>query len=188
MTRRRCIKAIPTKYKGITFRSTVEAEWACFWDQCGITWVYEPVAYDLGYKLAKETGSRGYLPDFYLPAYEYIVEIKGDREMPYEVPKMRRLSRMTQKWCFLHWGGPHAQAHWDGSVTGVTSAGFLDGTLYWNLMWCICPKCLRAFIAESGDGSACQRCHEPWPKCSANIRQLAAEAHRIVKWGSRADE
>ena len=48
------ITAIPTTYKGIEFRSRLEAKWAVMFNQLGWTWEYEPI--DLN----------GYIPDFIL--------------------------------------------------------------------------------------------------------------------------
>lgn len=39
------IKAIPTTYQGVRFRSRLEARWAAFFDLLGFRWNYEP--YDL---------------------------------------------------------------------------------------------------------------------------------------------
>lgn len=41
--------AIPTTYKGVTFRSKLEARWAVFFDTLGIEWEYEPQGYKIGY-------------------------------------------------------------------------------------------------------------------------------------------
>lgn len=46
------IKAIPTLYSGVMFRSRLEATWAAFFDQVGLVWDYEP--FDL----------EGWCPDF----------------------------------------------------------------------------------------------------------------------------
>ena len=51
------IKPIKTFYKGIEFRSRLEARWARFFDACGVRWDYEQEGYELGY-------GRRYLPDF----------------------------------------------------------------------------------------------------------------------------
>jgi hypothetical protein len=48
------IKAIPTSYKGVNFRSRLEARWAAFFDLCNWPWAYEAV--DLN----------GWIPDFIL--------------------------------------------------------------------------------------------------------------------------
>lgn len=37
------IKAHPTKYKGVQFRSRLEARWAAFFDLAGWKWEYEPL-------------------------------------------------------------------------------------------------------------------------------------------------
>ncbi len=54
-------------YKGITFRSTLEARWAAFFDLCGWRWAYEP-----------DIGSKSWLPDFSLKGYDenFYVEVK----------------------------------------------------------------------------------------------------------------
>lgn len=58
-------KAIPTVYRGCTFRSRLEARWAAFFDEVGWPWQYEPL--DLN----------GYIPDFVLDFYEpMLVEVK----------------------------------------------------------------------------------------------------------------
>ena len=46
------IKAIPTKYKGIQFRSRLEAKWAAFFDLMNWKWQYEPRDFN------------GWIPDF----------------------------------------------------------------------------------------------------------------------------
>lgn len=74
------MKAIETVYRGIKFRSKLEAQWAVFFDQCGVEWEYEPEGYDLG-------DGVWYLPDFVLHNVGYCrgadengdlwVEVKG---------------------------------------------------------------------------------------------------------------
>lgn len=48
------IKAIPTQYGGVQFRSRLEAKWASMFDRAGWRWSYEPEDFD------------GYIPDFAL--------------------------------------------------------------------------------------------------------------------------
>ena len=64
------IKAKPTEYKGITFRSTLEARYAITFDKYGILWDYEPKRFVL------RDGS-WYTPDFYLPDFDVYFEVKG---------------------------------------------------------------------------------------------------------------
>ena len=67
------IKAIETIYNGYRFRSRLEARWAVFFDKCGIRYEYEMQGFE------KNTGEK-YLPDFYLPEYDWYVEIKPTRD------------------------------------------------------------------------------------------------------------
>lgn len=64
------IKAIPTEYKGVTYRSKIEARWAVFFDLAGIRVQYEEEAYELP--------SGRYLPDFYIPQLGVFFEVKPD--------------------------------------------------------------------------------------------------------------
>jgi len=59
------IRAIPTKYRGITFRSRLEAKWAAMFDQLEWRWEYEAI--DLN----------GYIPDFILQFHQPVLaEVK----------------------------------------------------------------------------------------------------------------
>jgi len=75
------MKAIDTYYNGKLFRSRLEARWAVFFDQCGVSYEYEPEGYDLGDGI-------WYLPDFllhdvvfnhagYKRGQDLYVEVKG---------------------------------------------------------------------------------------------------------------
>lgn len=67
---RRLIRPIETIYRGIRFRSRLEAVWAVFFDLLGWRWVYEAQGYqDL-------FGEMRYLPDFLLADFNVYVEIK----------------------------------------------------------------------------------------------------------------
>jgi hypothetical protein len=65
------IKTIETVYNGYRFRSRLEARWAVFYDALGIKYEYEPNGFDLG-------KAGWYLPDFWLPDYNYWIEVKPD--------------------------------------------------------------------------------------------------------------
>ena len=60
------IKAIPTRYAGVNFRSRLEARWAAFFDLNGFNWEYEPCDFD------------GWCPDFKLdtPIGPVFAEVK----------------------------------------------------------------------------------------------------------------
>ena len=63
------MKAIPTKYNGTHFKSKLEAAWAKWLDDHYIIWDYETQGFDFG--------GTWYLPDFYLPEINTIIEVKG---------------------------------------------------------------------------------------------------------------
>lgn len=58
------LSGIPTKYRGVVFRSRLEAKWAAFFDLLDIPWNYEP--YDLP----------GWIPDFSIGCEGLLVEVK----------------------------------------------------------------------------------------------------------------
>ena len=60
------IKAIPTEYNSVVFRSRLEAKWAAFFDLCNWSWEYEP--FDI----------EGWVPDFIIRGKNnnLLVEVK----------------------------------------------------------------------------------------------------------------
>lgn len=78
------MKPIETMYKGILFRSRLEARWAVFMDCLEIPWDYEPDVID-----AAKAGK--YVPDFWLSTCECFAEVKPDAERitKLETDKMR---------------------------------------------------------------------------------------------------
>ncbi|MGB0410188.1 MAG: hypothetical protein ACPGFA_01260 [Pikeienuella sp.] len=60
------MRAIPTKYEGVNFRSRLEARWAALFDLAGWSWSYEP--FDLS----------GWAPDFaiHTKSGDVLVEVK----------------------------------------------------------------------------------------------------------------
>lgn len=76
------MKAKPTRYKGIQFRSRLEAQWAAFFDALGWDWEYEP-----NLDLAPDPDGGRWLPDFLVKPRErqgynengqaILVEVKG---------------------------------------------------------------------------------------------------------------
>lgn len=83
------MQAIKTKYRGILFRSGLEARWAKFFDTLGIQWVYEPEGYQLSDGLY-------YLPDFYLPEQDQFFEVKGVMT-DIDMNKIEKLAKESHK-------------------------------------------------------------------------------------------
>lgn len=73
------LKAIETEYNGYRFRSRLEARWAVFFDTIGIEYEYELEGF--------EADGVRYLPDFYLPEFRCLFEIKRGGVFEYGVPK-----------------------------------------------------------------------------------------------------
>lgn len=77
------IQPCPTPWNGTTFRSRLEARWAVFFYLLRVEYVYEPQF---------DVPGLFYIPDFWLPYHNCIVEIKPNRATPEEMDKARRLA------------------------------------------------------------------------------------------------
>lgn len=128
------LEAIPTKYKGYTFRSRLEARWAVFFDALGIKWEYEAE----GYKLSD---GAYYLPDFWLPTFDggMFAEVKpegGDfskaeqlcKDSGKEVWKCEGVPEVKVYEYFEFWPtadheGPHPDFEWPHNGAVITMEG-----------------------------------------------------------------
>jgi hypothetical protein len=136
------IQPIPTKYKGITFRSRIEARAAVFFDALGIQWQFEKEGYVFNiaknmengrlkkhdsefYAKKHRSGFIPYLPDFYFPKQERFmecfIEIKGSEPTGEECDKARLLCYDSELPVFIMWDFPfiedyHVQTHIDGYI------------------------------------------------------------------------
>lgn len=130
------VKPIPTLYKGVKFKSRLEARWAVFYDYLEINWLYEYEGYTLK--------SGWYLPDFWLPGLDCWVEIKPTQPTQHEEELFFELSAATDKnvYCFFGMNLPSYE-----DTAHVYSYGFDN-----YQMWCLCPKCLKAGIEYEGRG------------------------------------
>lgn len=112
------IKAIETWYKGIKFRSRLEARWAVFFDACGIEYEYEPEGY--------EVNGEKYLPDFYLPGLDAFAEVKAQRE-GYEQEILRLKG-------FVRWGGDIKQIVILSNIPDIQKRGLPHfPAYYWSI-------------------------------------------------------
>jgi len=99
MLKETVVKAIETRYNGHRFRSRTEARWAVLLNHLGVKYEYEPEGYDLG------NGVR-YLPDFYLPAEDIFLEIKGPEPTLAELHKAGMLAHHSDKDVYILQGAP----------------------------------------------------------------------------------
>ena len=67
------MKALETEYKGILFRSRLEARWAILFDAFNLKWVYEPECFIL-------SNGQKYTPDFYIEEMKLYIEVKPNFE------------------------------------------------------------------------------------------------------------
>lgn len=74
------MRAIPTVYEGVQFRSRLEARYAMFFDEHRIRWAYEVEGFEID-------GVR-YLPDFWLADSRAYFEVKGPHQERVELPKL----------------------------------------------------------------------------------------------------
>lgn len=95
--------AIPCQYKGINFRSLLEARWAYFFDKLGWTWQYEPFEMD------------GYIPDFLvtLPQdiYTFIVDIKPFFTLDYQKNVIEKCNLYSEQYSLLFVSTPSIKTH-----------------------------------------------------------------------------
>jgi hypothetical protein len=119
------IAAIPTTYRGVRFRSRLEARWATFFDLAGWQWRYEPI--DLN----------GWIPDFWVSfpcghsecpsTHELYIEVKPYRTLAgfagHAVTKIDRCSEPSPAMFGWHpdvtgWEMAHGAGSGIYSVTG----------------------------------------------------------------------
>jgi hypothetical protein len=109
------IRAIPRRYRGTLFRSTLEADWAATFDRLGWDgWEYEPVGIEL-------PDGTLYRPDFRLRAQRVWCEVKGphNERMNKVVGLQEALGNDEWEWgadlvVVLRAPGPGETAQWHG--------------------------------------------------------------------------
>lgn len=83
------MKAKMTEYKGVYFRSRLEARWCEFFEYLGVRFEYEPEK--------QLTSVGGYIPDFYFRSLKTWVEIKGVKPTADEITKLEDVCAKTNK-------------------------------------------------------------------------------------------
>ena len=92
------MQAKMTDYKGVYFRSRLEARWCEFFEFLGVRFEYEPAR--------QSTSIGGYIPDFYFRSLKTWVEIKGIKPTPDELTKLEDVCNKTNKSGLLISGYP----------------------------------------------------------------------------------
>lgn len=95
------VRPIPTRWRGVTYRSRLEARWAVFFDLIEAGAEYEPEGFDLGFAW--------YLPDFNLRNFGLFAEIKPLVPTHDEAEKARALAAVTARNVLMLIGPPSAR-------------------------------------------------------------------------------
>jgi hypothetical protein len=140
MTNAPTMNAIPTKYKGTTFRSRLEARWAIFLSELGIEWQYEAE----GYQLAN---GEWYLPDFWLPGHDMFFEIKPEGDT-LGAAKCEQLALLTHKRVALSNGSRYEMADVDIAVPQFISDSEADE--YVSAGWMVAWDCYGFIVCRCG--------------------------------------
>lgn len=140
------IPAIETHWDGYRFRSRIEARWAVFFRSLGWGYAYEPE----GFVLAS---GRRYLPDFYLPAFDLWVEIKGAAPTQEEVDMLGEFAAAGKR-CILLYGTPSAEEH--GVFFGCADPAHRYDAHYAGAMFARCRRCPDGiYLRTVWEGSYC---------------------------------
>ncbi len=137
------IKVLPSVYRGVTYRSRMEARWAVFMDHAGVPFIYEPEGYDLG-------GGLCYIPDFYLRGMDAFLEIKNplDKE---SLKKPEVLSGESGRRVFVFLSNPKYPESpgfdWESDAAIFYSDGHWSDSGY---LWCECEGCRKVDLQFEG--------------------------------------
>lgn len=142
------MKAIPTRYEGIRYRSRLEARWAMFFDLIGWRTEYEPF------------DANGYIPDFLIMGVDpVLVEVRPvSTEAEYRsvaegvVPKVRGF--WEHDLLVLGLSPLNESRWWDNPFVGLLGEFFPQSDEEWNYnpeddwdfaegMWVNCPGTVR---------------------------------------------
>jgi hypothetical protein len=157
----RDIEATPTIYKGVRFRSRLEARWAVFWDELKVKWEYEPQTF----KFADGTQ---YTPDFWIVDLALWVEIKPNTKIAHEEKaecKCSQLAYVSGDLVYLDQGGFawHISEDWQYSNAFVPGGAEVYSVLFFyipdpvqgdfiypseNHYWATCRECGKLGIAK----------------------------------------
>jgi hypothetical protein len=164
------IKAHPTLYAGVMFRSRLEARWAAFFDLLRWEWRYEPIDFD------------GWTPDFYLKFPCGHSECDGYHDLYVEVKPYSRHEEFEGHFAYgVVFGFVYEGQDCDGVSLGVDGAGRfgLDPGI---ARFQICHGSgggdidLRFFVPGDGDCGAL---------ANSRSMELWKEAGNIVQWQAR---
>lgn len=160
--------SIPTEYKGIRFRSKLEADWARFFDGQKIKWEYEPTGIYVGDQFT--------LCDFHLPEVRQWFEVKGVWTEAESEKYLAFADAIDPEDLFV--GGPHGllAGTWDGNWEAACAVG--------------CSECGLTRFERLDDERRC-RCSKAmglpneWTRARWSVgRPLPEESRGRIEWPS----
>lgn len=181
------MKAIPTMYRGVQFRSRLEARWAAFFDRIGLQWEFEPEGY--------ETSAGRYLPDFWLPS----IYLRGARVgLYFEVKPSRPAEMEAIKVMALVCGSDKAVLVPAQSPNGRTDELLLEYTPEQTpygvgcatdegLTFARCTNCGQVNVNfHSSDEDACPCGKGAFSVDDSALNSARAEFPNLVRWEAAA--
>lgn len=131
------LRALPTYYEGVTFRSRLEARWAIVFDRLNIPWEYEKEGYALP--------AGNYLPDFWLPTVRggMWFEVKGQEPTEHENQLAEELCLATHSDVAIAFG-PIQDEVWNAN-DGAYIYMYDDASWIWDNYhrFVVCPSCRK---------------------------------------------
>lgn len=115
------IRAKPTKYCGVQFRSRTEAKYCMLFNMFDVPWTYESKRFHLP--------SGSYLPDFYLPSWNTWIEIKGPSPTNGEMLLCEELKLVTKQNVIICYGWPPSVLIFNGVWIKGSPFGILNTRL-----------------------------------------------------------
>lgn len=156
------LKAIETVYRGVRYRSRIEARWAVAYTSLGVPFEYEKEGFDL-------SGVGLYLPDFWLPDQGCWVEIKGMKPSDDEEKKCAALAEASGRAVILF---PCTIPEIEDEANLRCPSDGCDGAYIFHpdgggdnyYRWCVCPDCSTVGITFDGrsDRLPCKECFRCW--------------------------
>ncbi|MBW2672037.1 MAG: hypothetical protein JRD89_01310 [Deltaproteobacteria bacterium] len=132
------LKPIPETYNGVKFKSKLEAAWAKWLDEQGFIWAYEPFGFNID--------GTWYLPDFWLPEVNTIIEVKGALQGLDKTFKLYKKIKESNSDCLLLLGGAPVPALYN--IEGELDRYYLGR----------CSKCGKTWICTSYGSYHCRAC------------------------------
>lgn len=109
------IKAHPTKYSGVEFRSRLEARWAAFFDLAEWKWEYEPFDF------------QGWTPDFFVSWPCKHSDCNGSHSLLVEVKPYTSIDEFKDHQCMNYFYGA-------GPIADSSAAfGYSPKVTYWEM-------------------------------------------------------